>query len=107
MKVGPPDTDVQLPEGLCPWLVTFVREALRDTAVLRENGVEEAAAARSALIQKLVAAASGWPDAEIDVTEAAQATGLCEETIRRAVRGGIVPDRRPYPAPRPLRSWCW
>ncbi len=94
MKVSPPDTDVQLPEGLSPWLVTFVREALRDTHVLRENGAEEAAAARSALIEKLLAAASGWLNAEIDVVEAAQATGLCEETIRRAVRDGDLPDRR-------------
>ena len=86
MKVSPADTDVQLPEGLSPWLVTFVREALRDTHVLRENGAEEAAAARSALIEKLLAAASCWLNAEIDVAEAAQATGLCEETIRRAMR---------------------
>ena len=96
MKVSPPDTDVQLPEGLSPWLVTFVREALRDTHVLRENGAEEAAAARSALIEKLLAAASGWLNAEIDVAEAAQATGLCEETIRRAVRDGDLPDRRSH-----------
>jgi hypothetical protein len=65
--------------------------------VLRENGAEEAAAARSALIQKLLAAASAWLDAKIDVAEAAQTTGWCEESIRRAVREGILPDHRPNP----------
>ena len=94
MKLTPPHPDVELPAGLAPWLETFVREALRDTYVLRENGADEAAAARSALINKLLAAASGWLDAEIDVAEAAQTTGLCEESIRRAVREGFLPDRR-------------
>jgi hypothetical protein len=95
MDVSVLSRETDLPDGLSPWLVTFVREALRDTCVLRENGAEEAAAARSALLQKLVAAASAWLDAEIDVAEATQVTGLCEESIRRAVREGILPDHRP------------
>lgn len=97
MKLTPPHTDVDLPDGLSPWLETFVREALSDTHVLRVNGAEEAATARTALIKKLLASASGWLDAEIDVAEAAQITGLCEETVRRAVREGILPDRRRNP----------
>ena len=97
MKVTPQHTDLELPDGLSPWLEQFVREALRDTYVLQENGAEEAAAARSALISKLLSAASGWLDAEIDVAEAARTTGLCEESIRRAVRDGFLPDRRANP----------
>jgi excisionase family DNA binding protein len=95
VKAAVPGIDVQLPEGLSPWLVAFVREALGDTLVLQENGAEEAAAARTALIQKLMAAASSWLDTEIGAAEAAEATGLCQETIRRAVRDGNLPDRRP------------
>ena len=95
MKVALPDIDVELPEGLSPWLVDFIREALRDTDVLRENGAEEAAVARVALIHRLLAAANRWVETEIGVAEAAEATGLCEESIRRAVREGTLPDRRP------------
>jgi len=90
-----PNSALVLPEGLSPWLVTFVQQALSDTAVLQENGAQEAAAARGALIQKLVAAASEWLDTEVDAAEAAEATGVCQETIRRAVRDGEIPDRRP------------
>ena len=89
------DTAVVLPEGLAPWLVAFVHQALADTAVLQENGAQEAAAARSALIQKLVTAASDWLDTEVDAAEAAETVGVCQETIRRAVRDGEIPDRRP------------
>ena len=90
-----PATEIHLPDGLAPWLVEFVREALGDTLVLQENGAQEAAAARSALIQKLVTAASDWLDTEVDAAEAAEAAGVCQETIRRAVRDGEIPDRRP------------
>ncbi len=86
---------LNLPEGLPPWLTTFVLEALRETDTLRENGAEEAAAARAALLKKLLGAAQGWLDTEIETHAAAQETGRCEETVRRAVRDGTIPDRRP------------
>ena len=89
--------DLDLPEGLPPWLTAFVVEALRETDALRENGAEEAAAARAALLRKLVAAAQAYLDAELDAGEAAKEAGRCEETIRRAVRAGTVPDRRASP----------
>ncbi len=81
-------------EGLPPWLAAFVREALRETETLRENGAEQAAAARTALLKKLVASAAAWLNAELDTATAAQETGRCEETIRRAVRDGTIPDSR-------------
>jgi hypothetical protein len=80
--------------GLPPWLGAFVRDAMQETGTLRENGAEQAAVARTALLQKLIGAARAWLDAELDLHEAAQETGRCEETIRRAVRAGSIPDRR-------------
>ena len=83
-----------LPEGLPPWLAAFVLEARRETDTLRENGADQAASARMALLKKLVAAAAAWLNAELDTAAAAQETGRCEETIRRAVRDGTISDSR-------------
>ncbi len=85
---------LDLPEGLPPWLAAFVVDALRETDTLQENGADQAAAARAALLKKLLVAAQAWLDAEIATHEAAQETGRCKETIRRAVRNGTIPDRR-------------
>jgi hypothetical protein len=82
---------------LPPWLRCFVREADQETETLRLNGAQEAAAARTALLAKLVAAARAWLDAELDTGEAARELGTCEETVRRAVRAGRLPDCRPNP----------
>ncbi len=93
---------LDLPDGLPPWLAAFVLEAQRETDTLRDNGAEQAAAARTALLKKLVAAAQSYFDAELDAGEAANETGRCEETIRRAVRDGTIPDRRANPVDRPV-----
>ncbi len=95
-----PGVDLSVPNGLPPWLAAFLLEAQRETDALRENGAEQAAAARSTLLRKLVAAAQAYLDAELDAREAASETGRCEETIRRAVRDGTIPDRRPNPCGR-------
>jgi len=92
-----PSMDLPLPDGLPPWLAAFVLEARRETDTLGENGAAQAAAARLALLRKLLAAAAAHLDAEIDIHEAAREKGVCEETIRRAVRGGRIPDRRANP----------
>jgi len=76
---------LDLPDDTPPWLAAFILEAQRETDTLRDNGAEQAAAARVALLRKLIAA------------EAASETGRCEETIRRAVRAGTIPDRRANP----------
>jgi predicted transcriptional regulator len=89
--------DLPLPEGIPPWLAAFIFEAQRETDTLKDNGAEQAAAARSALLKKLLGAAQAWLEAELDAGEAAQETGRCEETIRRAVRDGTIPDRRANP----------
>ncbi len=86
-----------LPDGIPPWLAAFVLEAQRETDTLRDNGAEQAAAARVALLRKLIAAAQVYFDTELDAAEAASETGRCEETIRRAVRDGTIPDRRANP----------
>ncbi len=88
---------LDLPDGIPPWLAAFVLEARRETDTLRENGAEQAAAARVALLRKLVAAAQTYLDTELDAAEAALETGRCEETLRRAVRDGTIPDRRSNP----------
>jgi hypothetical protein len=88
---------LNLPDGTPPWLAAFVLDAQRETDTLRENGAEQAATARLALLRKLVAAAADYLDTEIDIHEAAQEKGVCEETIRRAVRDGRIPDRRANP----------
>src|SRR5258707_8134867 len=88
---------LDLPDGLPPWLAAFVLEAQRETDTLRDNGAEQAAAARTTLLKKLVAATQSYLDAELDSGEAAIETGRCEETIRRAVRDGTIPDRRANP----------
>ena len=89
--------DLELPQGTPPWLAAFIHEAQRETATLRENGADQAAAARLALLRKLVAAVAAHLDAEIDIHEAAREKGVHEETIRRAVRDGRIPDRRANP----------
>jgi len=89
--------DLELPQGTPPWLAAFVLEAQRETDTLRDNGADQAAAARTALLKKLVAAAQSYLDTELDAGEAALETGRCEETIRRAVRDGTIPDRRANP----------
>ena len=88
---------LDLPDGIPLWLAAFVLEARRETDTLRENGAEQAAAARVALLRKLVAAAQTYLDTELDAAEAALETGRCEETLRRAVRDGTIPDRRSNP----------
>lgn len=87
----------QVPSGLPPWLAALVREAAQETDTLRVNGAEQAATARTVLVTKLIGAAQAWLDAELDPHAAARETGRCEETIRRAVRHGTIPDRRPNP----------
>jgi hypothetical protein len=89
--------DLELPQGTPPWLAAFIHEAQRETDTLRENGAEQAAAARLALLRKLAAATTAHLDAEIDIHQAAREKGVHEETIRRAVRDGRIPDRRANP----------
>ena len=83
-----------LPDDLPPWLAAFIHEALQETDTLRENGADQAASARMALLKRLVASAAAWLNAELDTATAAEETGRCEETIRRAVRDGAIPDHR-------------
>src|SRR5438874_12842734 len=93
-------TDVpglELPQGIPPWLAAFVLKAQRETDTLRDNGAEQAAAARVALLRKLITAVAAQLDEEIDIHQAAREKGVCEETIRRAVRDGRIPDRRANP----------
>ena len=87
----------RVPDGLPEWLAASILEAQRETETLRENGATEAATARATLTRKLLADAGTWLDAKIDVAEAARASGMCAETIRRAVRRGDIPDQRDRP----------
>jgi hypothetical protein len=101
---GPPALDaggdLPLSDDLPPWLTAFILHAQRETNTLRDNGAEQPAAARSALVRKLLEAAQAWINTELDASEAAREQGVCEETIRRAVRAGDIPDRRANPRAR-------
>jgi len=94
MQLPLPLNDVTIPAGLPAWLVTFVSKATEENQTLIENGASHAAAARVALLNKLVAAAQEHLDGEITIEEAAALTGRHPETIRRAVRNGALPDGR-------------
>jgi excisionase family DNA binding protein len=95
MQLPQPLNDVAIPAGLPAWLVTFVSKAREENQTLIENGAGHAAAARVALLNKLVAAAQAHLDGEVTVEEAAALLGKHPETIRRAVRKGALPDDRP------------
>lgn len=81
-------------DSLPPCLAAWIEEQEHETAILLENGAQEVARARTILLTKLRDAAHEWRDTEIDVPEAARMVGCCQETIRRAVRTGRLPDRR-------------
>jgi len=94
-KESAPTVEKALVDGDQPsWLARFLREATQETDALRENGADQAAAARTGLLRKLIHSAQAYADTELEAREAAQETGCCEETIRRAVRSGAIPDRR-------------
>ena len=57
--------------------------------------LRKAASARTALLRKLLATAAAWLDTEVGTEEAARESGRCAESVRRAVRSGLLPDRRP------------
>ncbi len=97
MQLPLPLNDVAIPAGLPAWLATFVSKARVENQTLIENGAIHAAAARVALLNKLVAAAQEHLDGEITIEEAAALTGKHPETIRRAVRKGALPDGRANP----------
>jgi hypothetical protein len=56
----------QVPSGLPPWLQAFVHEAAEETDALRLNGAEQAAAAITALLKKLIDVAKAWLETELD-----------------------------------------
>jgi hypothetical protein len=82
------------PNGLDEWLVNFLEEAERETVLLRENGASAQATARDALIRGLLRRAAEYLDEEVSVAEAASMLDRGEETVRRAVRDGRLPDQR-------------
>jgi excisionase family DNA binding protein len=95
-----PLNDLVIPRGLPEWLAVFVTQAMAETQTLVENGANQAAAARIALLTKLLSAAEEHLDGELTVEEAATIMGKHPETIRRAVRKGTLPDRRTKPRTR-------
>lgn len=80
-----------------PWFTAALSAALADTAILWRNGAEEAARARARLTEDLIGAAEQWLDGEVDVPEGARLRNCSEETFRRKVRSGVIPDQRDRP----------
>src|SRR5215469_15039930 len=68
---APISDDLAIPDGLPDWVATFLR--------------------------RLAAAPDIWLNQELDTTQAAREAGRSTETIRRAVRGGRLPDHRKNP----------
>lgn len=100
METGHAFTSLNLPSiphGLDPWLVEFLKEAEQETSILRANGAESHAMAREAVIRSLIRKATEFLNEEIGVTEAAEILGQCKETVRRAIRSGLLPDKRERP----------
>jgi hypothetical protein len=97
MRLSMPSGDLADPTGLPVWLATFVAQARAENQTLLENGAEQAATAREALLQRLIAAAQQYLDGEVTVEQAAALLGKHPETIRRAVRKGALPDDRSRP----------
>jgi excisionase family DNA binding protein len=97
MQLPEPVNDVTVPAGFPVWLSTFISEAVAENQTLIENGAAHAAAARRALLNKLISAAQQYLDGELTVAEAASLLGKHPETIRRAVRNGAIPDSRATP----------
>jgi excisionase family DNA binding protein len=85
----------KLPEQAEPWLRAFFDAALGETATLRSNGANEAAAARDRVLDQLLLHLGRWLHTELTPAEAAAEAGVCEETIRRKVRAGQIVDHRP------------
>lgn len=85
---------LSLPDGLDRWLVEFIGKAVEENAILRSNGAITSAIARETLLSGLVTMARGYLDELIDLRAAARLMGTSEETARRKVRGGILPDTR-------------
>ncbi len=97
MQLPVPLNDFTIPEGLPAWLGTFLQAAVRENQTLADNGALHAVSARVALLNRLVEAVRSHLEGEVDVEEAASLLHRHPETIRRAVRSGILPDRRPSP----------
>ncbi len=91
------DCSWQVPRGLDSWLVAFLDDADRETAILRVNGADSQAAARDAVLKSFLEHASAYLDELIGIGEAAALLGGCAETARRKVRGGELADRRTNP----------
>ena len=101
MRLLPPPIGVPIPDGLPPWIVAFVDQAVRENATLAANGAEQAFAARVALLSQLLTAARAYLEDELNVREAAALLGRHPETIRRAIRSGALPHRRDHPGAHP------
>jgi hypothetical protein len=94
---GWPKCSIDFPVGMEQWLVSALRAAAEENGILRKNGATEHADARDALIRGLLQEAEAWYDAEISVAQAAEEWGRGAETVRRAIRGGKLPDQRSQP----------
>ncbi len=97
MQLPLPLNEVTIPDGLPSWLVAFVRGALGENRTLADNGARQAVIARVALLTRLLEEAKRYLDAEVGIREAAAVTGRHPETIRRAVRKGVLSDHRTTP----------
>ena len=87
-------SNVELRAGVQTWLVDFARETMQEVEILLENAADNAAHIRVSMLLKLLGREKKWSDEEVTVEEAANLTGVCEETIRRKTRDGSLASSR-------------
>lgn len=94
---NPALASLSLPDGLDDWLIEFVGEVRRETAILSENGAREAVSAREAVLRTFLRVAAARLEETVTIPEAAAVIGCVEETVRRKVREGLLSDTRANP----------
>jgi hypothetical protein len=87
-----------IPVGMEDWLLAFLEEARAQSCLLRENGAVQQADAREAIVRLLLDHARRWYAEPLSIRDAAELSGLCEETVRRGVRSGHMPPGRLGPS---------
>ena len=85
----------ELPAGVPEPLRSFVEDLADRYELLERYGAQEAATSIKAVREDLVEVVKGWLDGTVSTTEAAAMLSCTPETVRRHLRDGKLPDRRP------------
>jgi hypothetical protein len=87
----------RLPSRLSPWLVRVVADIAAENDILRRDGACLQAEVRESLLRQVILAENQHASEKLTVRQASETSGLCEETIRRAIRRGTLQAERRSP----------